>query len=215
MAAIASGMAGSSTTEGNVLAKDQAQGELSSLVAAEVSRQVGSVRSELERAIEELRERTPEDRAALVVFSGDLDRVLAAFVIATGAAAAGLETSIFFTFWGLSVLRKKGVKVAGKGLKQRMFALMTPTGPEALGTSQLNFFGMGAKMLRSMMKEQGIVSLEELMGMARELGVKMTACTMSMDAMGIAKEELVGGLEYGGVAAFMADASRARVALFI
>ena len=198
-----------------MLAKDQAPGELSSLVAAEVSRQVGSLRAELERALQELRERTPEDRAALVVFSGDLDRVMAAFVIATGAAAAGLETSMFFTFWGLSVLKKKGARAAGKGLKQRMFALMTPTGPEGLGTSQLNFFGMGAKMLRSMMKEQGIASLEELMGMARELGVKMTACTMSMDAMGIAKEELVGGLEYGGVAAFMADASRARVSLFI
>jgi len=198
-----------------MLAKDQAPGELSSLVAAEVSRQVGSLRSELERALQELRERTPEDRAALVVFSGDLDRVLAAFVIATGAAASGLETSIFFTFWGLSVLKKKGATAAGKGLKQRMFSLMTPTGSEGLGTSQLNFFGMGATMLRSMMKEQGIASLEELMGMARELGVKMTACTMSMDAMGIAKEELVGGLEYGGVAAFMADASRARVSLFI
>jgi peroxiredoxin family protein len=206
MAAVAPGMAGSSTAEG---------GELAALVAAEVSRQVGSVRAELERAIEELRERTPEDRAALVVFSGDLDRVLAAFVIATGAAASGLETSIFFTFWGLSALKKKGAKVAGKGLKQRMFSLMTPTGSEGLGTSQLNFFGMGATMLRSMMKEQGIASLEELMGMARELGVKMTACTMSMDAMGIEKEELVGGIEYGGVAAFMADASRARVSLFI
>ena len=198
-----------------MLAKDQAPGELSSLVAAEVSRQVGSLRSELERALQELRDRTPEDRAALVVFSGDLDRVMAAFVIATGAAASGLETSMFFTFWGLSVLKKKGARAAGKGLKQRMFALMTPTGPEGLGTSQLNFFGMGATMLRSMMKEQGIVSLEELMGMARELGVKMTACTMSMDAVGIAKEELVDGLEYGGVAAFMADASRARVSLFI
>ena len=206
MAAVASGMAGSSTAEG---------GELASLVAAEVSRQVGSVRAELERAIEELRERTPEDRAALVVFSGDLDRVMAAFVIATGAAASGLETSMFFTFWGLSVLKKKGARAVGKGLKQRMFALMTPTGPEGLGTSQLNFFGMGATMLRSMMKEEGIASLEELMGMARELGVKMTACTMSMDAMGIAKEELVSGLEYGGVAAFLADASRARVSLFI
>jgi peroxiredoxin family protein len=173
------------------------------------------LRSELERALQELRDRTPEDRAALVVFSGDLDRVMAAFVIATGAAASGLETSMFFTFWGLSVLKKKGARAAGKGLKQRMFALMTPTGSEGLGTSQLNFFGMGATMLRSMMKEQGIASLEELMGMARELGVKMTACTMSMDAMGIAKEELVGGLEYGGVAAFMADASRARVSLFI
>lgn len=215
MAAVASGMAGSTTAAGEVSAKDQPPSELSSLVAAEVSRQVGALRSELERAIEDLRGRTAEDRAALVVFSGDLDRVLAAFVIATGAAASGLETSMFFTFWGLSVLKKKGAKAAGKGLKQRMFALMTPTGSEGLGTSQLNFFGMGATMLRSMMKEQGIASLEELMGMARELGVKMTACTMSMDAMGIAKEELVGGVQYGGVAAFMADASRARVSLFI
>ena len=198
---------GTGTSTTGELAKD--------LVAAEVSRQVGALRSDLEQAIEELRERTPENRAALVVFSSDLDRVLAAFVIATGAAASGLETSMFFTYWGLSVLKKKGAKRAGKGLKQRMFALMTPTGSEGLGTSQLNFFGMGAMMLRSMMKERGIASLEELMGMARELGVKMTACTMSMDAMGIAKEELIDELEYGGVAAFMADASRSRVSLFI
>jgi peroxiredoxin family protein len=189
--------------------------DVSSLVAAEVSRQVGDLRSELERTIAELRDRTPEDRAALVVFSGDLDRVLAAFVMATGAAAAGLETSMFFTFWGLSVLKKSGAKVARKGFKQRMFALMTPAGTEGLGTSKLNFFGMGARMLRSMMKEQGISSLEELMSMARDLGVKMTACTMSMDAMGIAPQELFDGLEYGGVAAFMADATRARVSLFI
>jgi peroxiredoxin family protein len=215
MAAVTSGLTGSTPAKDDVLTKDTAPGELVSLVAAEVARQVGSLRAELERAIDELRERTPEDRAAFVVFSGDLDRVLAAFVIATGAAAAGLETSMFFTFWGLSVLKKKGAKVVGKGLKQRMFALMTPTGSESLGTSQLNFFGMGARMLRSMMKEQGIASLEELMGMARELGVKIMACTMSMDAMGIAKEELLGGLEYGGVAAFMAEASRARVSLFI
>jgi peroxiredoxin family protein len=215
MAAVTSGLAGSTPAKDDVLTKDTAPGELASLVAAEVARQVGSLRTELDRAIDELRERAPEDRAAFVVFSGDLDRVLAAFVIATGAAAAGLETSMFFTFWGLSVLKKKGAKVAGKGLKQRMFALMTPTGSEGLGTSHLNFFGMGATMLRSMMKEQGIASLEELMGMARELGVKMMACTMSMDAMGIAKEELLGGLEYGGVAAFMAEASRARVSLFI
>jgi peroxiredoxin family protein len=197
------------------VAPAQAAADLSSLVAAEVARQVGAVRAELEQKIAELGERTPEDRAALVVFSGDLDRVMAAFVIATGAAAAGLETSIFFTFWGLSVLKKKGARATGKGFKQRMFALMTPAGSEALGTSKLNFFGMGAMMLRSMMKEQSIASLEDLMAMARDLGVRMTACTMSMDAMGIAREELVDGLGYAGVAAFMADASRARVALFI
>src|SRR6266496_4015304 len=91
MAAVASGRAGSSTAKDEVSAKDAAPAEVSALVAAEVSRQVGALRSELDRTIDELRERIPEDRAALVVFSGDLDRVLAAFVIATGAAAAGLE----------------------------------------------------------------------------------------------------------------------------
>jgi len=189
--------------------------DLSALVSVEVARQLGEVRAELERAIAEVRERTVDDKAALVVFSGDLDRVMAAFVIATGAAAAGLETSMFFTFWGLSALKKKGVKVPHKGFKQRMFALMTPDSSEGLGTSKLNFFGMGSVMLRSMMKEQGIASLEELMQMARDLGVRTTACTMSMDAMGIEREELLDGLEYGGVAAFMGDAARARVALFI
>lgn len=189
--------------------------EVSALVSAEVARQVGEVRAELERLVADLRDRTADDRAALVVFSGDLDRAIAAFVIATGAAAAGLETSMFFTFWGLSVLKKKGGTVSRKGFKQRLFALMTPGSSEGLGTSRLNFFGLGSVMLRSMMSEQGIASLEELMGMARDLGVKMTACTMSMDAMGIAKGELVDGLEYGGVAAFMADAARSRVALFI
>jgi peroxiredoxin family protein len=211
MATVGSEKFGSVATAGEASAPP----ELAQLVAAEVSRQVGALRSDLEGAIAELSDRTPENRAALVVFSGDLDRVLAAFVIATGAAAAGLDTSMFFTFWGLSALKKKGAKAARKGFKQRMFAVMTPQNSEGLGTSQLNFFGMGAMMLRSMMKEQGIATLEELMAMARDLGVKMTACTMSMDAMGIARDELLGGLEYGGVAAFMADASRARVSLFI
>jgi len=189
--------------------------DVPALVSAEVARQVATLRAELEEALAEIRERTPEDRAALVVFSGDLDRVMAAFVIATGAAAAGLQTSIFFTFWGLSVLKKQGVRVGGKDFKQRMFALMTPGSTEGLGTSKLNFFGMGAVMLRSMMKAKGISSLEELMSMARDLGVKMTACTMSMDAMGIARDELADDIDLGGVAAFMADAARARVALFI
>ena len=185
--------------------------EVKAEVAAEVARQLAPLGAELAQ----LRERVPGDKASLVVFSGDLDRVLAAFVIATGAAAAGLETSIFFTFWGLSAIKRRGARAAKKGFKQRMFGAMTAKSSEALGTSKMNFFGMGSSMLRAMMKEQGIASLEELMTMARELGVKTTACTMSMDAMGVAREELVDGLEYGGVAAFMADASRSRFTLFI
>lgn len=191
------------------------ESELSALVAAEVARQLAAFRKETADALDEIRERTPEDRASLVVFSGDLDRVLAAFVIATGAAAAGLQTSMFFTFWGLSVIKNKTAAQVEKGFKQRMMQLMTPGSSEALGTSKFNFFGMGSVLLRSMMSEQGIASLEELMAMARELGVTMMACTMSMDAMGVRKEELVDGLEYGGVASFMASASRSRVSLFI
>jgi peroxiredoxin family protein len=171
---------------------------------------------QLERAIEELKVRMPEDRATIVVFSGDLDKVLASFVIATGAAAAGLETSMFFTFWGLCALKKAGASPpASRTLKEKMFAVMTPSGSKALGVSRMNFFGVGAMMLRSMMKEKGIASLEELMDIARDLGIKIIACTMSMDAMGISKEDLTDNLEYGGVATYMADACRSKVTLFV
>ena len=189
--------------------------EISALVSVEVARQLAPLRADLQREIAELRERTPEDRASLVVFSGDLDKVLAAFVIATGAAAAGLETSMFFTFWGLSAVKSQTAKPVRKDLKQRMFTLLTPASSEQLGTSRLNFFGMGSRMLRSMMKERGIASLEELMDMARELGVRMTACTMSMDAMGVTRDELLDGIDFGGVASFMSVAARSRVSLFI
>jgi peroxiredoxin family protein len=172
--------------------------------------------AQLERAVEELKDRMPEDRATIVVFSGDLDKVLASFVIATGAAVAGLETSMFFTFWGLCALKREGAQApATRTLKEKMFALMTPSGSKALGVSRMNFFGIGAKMLRSMMKEKNIASLEELMDIAKDLGVKIIACTMSMDAMGVSRDELVGNLEYGGVATYMADACRSKVTLFV
>jgi peroxiredoxin family protein len=185
------------------------------LVAAEVERQLRGFREQTERTLAELRERTVDNRAALVVFSGDLDKVFAGFVIATGAAAAGLDTSMFFTFWGLAALKKKGARSGSKNVMERMFAAMTPSSTESLGTSRLNFFGMGAIMLRKMMKDKQIASLEELMQLAGELGVKLIACTMSMDAMGVGKDELIDGLEYGGVATFMADAASSRVTLFI
>ena len=171
--------------------------------------------AELEQKVESLSERTPEDRATIVMFSGDLDKILAGFVIATGAAVAGLETSLFFTFWGLCALKKPGAAAAKKNIKEQMFAMMTPSGSTSLGVSRMNFMGIGAKMLRSMMQEKGIATLEELMDVARDLGVKFIACTMSMDAMGITEAELVDGLEYGGVATYMADAARSKVTLFI
>ena len=194
---------------------DTAPANLAALVSTEVERQLASARDELARAIAEVRERTVDNRCSIILFSGDLDKAMASFVLATGAAAGGLDVSMFFTFWGLSVLKKAGAPAGKKNLKEQMFSMMTPSSSLGLGTSKMNFFGMGSWMLRSMMKDKEIASLEDLMAIARDLGVKMMACTMSMDAMGVSKEELVDGLEYGGVAAYMADAAQSRVTLFI
>ena len=169
---------------------------------------------DLEQRLAGIEKRAPEDRVALVVFSGDLDRVLAAFVIATGAAAMGQQVSMFFTFWGLSIL-KKTTQLAGKTLFQKMMAVMSPGSSEGLPVSRMNYFGVGAKMLRSMMKQKNVASLEDMVSLARELGVRMIACEMSRDVMGIQESELVGGLECGGVATFLADSLQSRTALFI
>lgn len=192
-----------------------AAADLKAVVAAEVERQLRPLREELDAKLAALRERTVDDAGTIVVFSNDLDRVLAAFVMATGAAAAGLQTSMFFTFWGLTVLRRTGGAPGPKTLAERVFALGTPSGTRRLGTSKMNFLGAGAALLRRMMKEKQIASLEELVEVSRDLGVKMIACTMSMDALGISRDELVDGLAYGGVATYMADATRSRVTLFI
>lgn len=179
---------------------------------ADLFREIEALRAE----IAELRDRTPQDKAAIIVFSGDLDKLLASLVLATGAAAAGLETTMFFTFWGLSALKKKdAATLSGKSFKERMFAMMTPSSTESMGVSKLNFFGMGASMLRTMMKEKNVSSVEEMMAMAQDLGVKMIGCTMSMDVMGIQREQLLDHIELGGVAAFMAEAAHARVSLFL
>jgi len=168
----------------------------------------------LEARIAELEEIQPDDRVSLVVFSGELDKVLAAFVIATGAAAVGQEVSMFFTFWGLSAL-KKDSKLAGKNLLEKMMGVMSPAGTAQLPVSKMNYFGVGAKMLRKMMKDKNVASLEEMMDLARELGVKMVACEMSRDVMGIGDDELIDGLESGGVGSFLGDSLRSKTSLFI
>ncbi len=169
---------------------------------------------DLEKRLAHVEGQVAEDRVALVVFSGDLDRVLAAFIIATGAAAMGQQVSMFFTFWGLSVL-KKDRQLSGKTLFQKMMALMSPGSSRSLPVSQMNYFGVGAKMLRAMMKEKNVNSLEEMISLARELGVRMIACEMSRDLMGIKESELIAGLECGGVASFLADSLKSRTSLFI
>jgi peroxiredoxin family protein len=173
--------------------------------------------AELEQRVAAL-EQSPaqgiEDRLAMVVFSGDLDKAIAAFIIATGAASMGLEVSMFFTFWGISAVKKQKV-FSGKNILEQGFTAMLPGKLGELGLSQMNFFGVGAQIIRNLMKKHDVASSEELFAMARELGVRMVVCDMSRELLGIKDEELVDGLETGGVATFLGDAARAKVTLFI
>ena len=149
----------------------------------------------------------------MVVFSGDLDKAIAAFIIANGALIMGKKVTMFFTFWGLSILKKKNL--AKKSFIEKMFAMMLPKNSQDLPVSKINFFGIGAKMIRSVMKKKNIMSLEELMKKAKDLGVNITACTMSMDVMGISKEELIDGINYGGVGQYLGEAEKSNNNLFI
>jgi peroxiredoxin family protein len=164
--------------------------------------------------LEEMPARDVEDRLAMVVFSGNMDRTIAAFIIATGAAAMGMETSMFFTFWGLSIIKKQK-RYLGKNFLQKAFTVMLPAGTTRLGLSQKNFMGAGARIMRKMMRDHNVTSVEELVGLAQEFGVRMVACDMTRELMGISDEEMMEGVEKGGVATFLGDAARAKVSLFI
>ena len=149
----------------------------------------------------------------MVVFSGDLDKAIAAFIIANGALIMGKKVTMFFTFWGLSILKKKNL--AKKSFIEKMFAMMLPKNSQDLPVSKMNFFGIGAKMIRSVMKKKNIMSLEELIKKAIDSGVNITACTMSMDVMGISEEELIDGINYGGVGQYLGEAEKSNNNLFI
>ncbi len=153
-----------------------------------------------------------KDGATMVVFSGDLDKALASMIIASGAAAYGKKVTIFFTFWGLSILKKQKVKKSGLA---KLFDIMLPSKANNLPLSQMNMGGMGASMIKYIMKQKNVDSLPDMIEQAHQLGVKFVACTMSMDLMGIKKEELFDFVEYGGVATFIGDSEQANMQLFI
>ncbi len=155
------------------------------------------------------------DGKTIIVFSGDLDKVLASFVIANGAAAMGRPVTMFFTFWGLNVLRKAEKQNIKKPLIDAMFGMMMPQGVGKLKLSKMNMGGMGTAMMKKVMKDKNIDSLEDLVKKAMDNGVKMIACTMSMDVMGITREELIDGVEYAGVGTYLGDAEESNVNLFI
>ncbi len=144
-----------------------------------------------------------EKRFTNVVFSNDLDKALAAFIIANGAATMGYQVTLFHTFWGLNILRKDGPVNVNKNFIEKMFGWMMPKGPNKLKLSQMQMGGMGASMIKGIMKEKNVLSLPELMQSAIDNGVKIVACTMSMDLMGIKSEELIDGIEEGGVAMYI------------
>lgn len=151
----------------------------------------------------------------LVVFSGNLDKAIASFIIANGAAAMGRKVTMFFTFWGLNILRKPTGGKVKKDFLGRMFGMMMPKGPQKLKLSQMSMGGLGGKMIRYIMKKNNIASLEELIEQGKNQGIRIIACSMSLDLMGIKKEELIDGIEIGGVAAYLAAAETADTNLFI
>ena len=151
----------------------------------------------------------------LIMFSDDLDKALATFVLANGAAATGEKVSIFFTFWGLNVIKKVKKPKTSKDIFGKMFGMMLPSHSGALKLSKMNMFGMGSRMMRHIMKLRGIDSLENLRTQAIENGVEFIACQMSMDVMGVKKEELIDHATIGGVASYMNRAVQADVNLFI
>lgn len=160
-------------------------------------------------------EQNKKKEKTMIVFDGDLDKAIASFIIANGAAAMGNKVNMFFTFWGLNVLRKNEKVSVRKDLISKMFGWMMPRGSKKLKLSKMNMMGAGSKMIRAVMKKQNVYSLEELIRQAKAAGVKMVACQMSMDVMGIKEEELIDGVEVGGVATMLADNNRSDMNLFI
>jgi peroxiredoxin family protein len=177
---------------------------------------------DVEKSIQELKEKMAgmpgaENKLTMIVFSGDLDKQLAAMIIATGAAAMGMKVVLFFTFWGTAALRKPKGKAKGKTFMGKMFGMMLPKGRNKLALSQMHMAGMGTAMLKGLMKKKNVASLDQLYEVAGELAVKIYICEMSMDLMGFKREEMIDypDLEVCGVATMLAHAKDSAIQFFI
>src|SRR5699024_594651 len=154
-------------------------------------------------------------KTTIVLFSGDYDKAMAAYIIANGAAAYDHEVTIFHTFWGLNALRKDSQVPTKKNFLEKMFEKMMPRGADKMGLSKMNYLGMGPKMIKSVMKKHNAVPLPQLVEMAQEQYVKLIACTMTMDLLGLQQDELLDEIDYGGVGAYVGDAEDGNISLFI
>ena len=158
---------------------------------------------------------TGPPKTSFVVFSGDLDKLIAAFIIANGALAMGEQVSMFFTFWGLNALRRKKPPKRERNALDKVFGAMMPAGPEELKLSQMHMMGAGTAMINRVMKSGGVPTLPDLMKTAIAAGARLIACTMTMDLLGIAESDLIKSVEFGGVATFLDEAADSRTTLFI
>lgn len=158
---------------------------------------------------------TEKKKTTIVLLSGDYDKAMAAYIIANGAAAYDHEVTIFHTFWGLNALRKDESISVEKGFLEKMFAKMMPRGADKMGLSKMNYAGFGPKLMKKVMKKHNALPLPQLIEMAQDQEVKLIACTMTMDLLGLKEEELLDNIEYAGVAAYLAEAEDGYVNLFI
>lgn len=154
-------------------------------------------------------------KTTIVLFSGDYDKAMAAYIIANGAAAYDHEVTIFHTFWGLNALRKEEQVPVKKGFLEKMFGKMMPRGANKMGISKMNMAGMGPKMIKHVIEKHNAMTLPQLIELAQEQDIKLVACTMTMDLLGLHQDELLDGINYAGVAAYLADAQDGNVNLFI
>jgi len=176
---------------------------------------MSTVQLEPSTALAGLREAKP-DRVTIVVLSGDMDRVMAAFIIATGAAAMGMQVTMFFTFWGLNAIRRKGTASGARDWLRRMFGWLNKGGAELLPLSRFHFFGLGTGMMKRVMQQHRMPDVPELLRTAQDLGVRFIACTTSMGLMGITKDTLIEGIDQlAGVTTYLAEARQGSVNLFI
>lgn len=157
-----------------------------------------------------------KNKMTLILFSGDLDKALAGFNLATAAASMGIEVVIFYTFWGLNILRKEKKLTKPKGLKQKLFGIFNKGGVNNLPLSRFHFVGFGTKMMKQLMKAMKFPSLYELMKLAKSLGVKFVACTTTMGMMGLTKDDLIPEVDaYAGAATYLANAQESKINLFL
>ncbi|NKB81444.1 MAG: hypothetical protein GKS05_06100 [Nitrospirales bacterium] len=166
-------------------------------------------------ALAELQE-TKADKVTLVVLSGDMDKAMAALIIATGAAAMGMQVTMFFTFWGLNIIRKPGTSSSAKDWLRRAFGTLNKGGAETLPLSRFHFGGLGTKMMKKVMVDNRMPGIAELLETAQDLGVKLIACTTTLGMMGIGKDTLIDGVDQlAGVTTYLAEAKDGAVNLFI